>query len=159
MRLGPVSYLDCLVFCMLLAPQLIWHVGLFSTGYCVLQMLPFFCTYASPRCSYEVMQVTDGIKVIKLPASFVYERYLLPLKRRTSFVKRASPFEDFVVRCIRHAFANLPPHIGRVFFSKQVALPFLKLRLLRHGYIRSPISWREHREVRLPTPVSYPGTC
>jgi len=49
MILGPMSYLDCLVFCILLAPQLIWHVGLFSTGLCVLQMLPFFCNYASPR--------------------------------------------------------------------------------------------------------------
>ena len=41
MILGPVSYLDCLVFCVLLAPQLIWHVGLFPTTFCVLKALPF----------------------------------------------------------------------------------------------------------------------
>lgn len=41
MILGPVSYIDCLVFCLLLTPQLIWHVGLFETAFCVLGTLPF----------------------------------------------------------------------------------------------------------------------
>jgi hypothetical protein len=62
-------------------------------------------------------------------------------------VRRASLFEDVVVRCIRYAFANIPPGIGRVFFAKEVALPFLWFRLLRHGYLGSPIHWREHQEV------------
>jgi len=43
MNLGPVSYLDCIVFCLFLAPQLVWKVGLFPTVLCVLQALPFFC--------------------------------------------------------------------------------------------------------------------
>ena len=34
-----------------------------------------------------------------------------------------------------------------MFFAKEVALPFLWFRLLRHGYLGSPIHWREHREV------------
>ncbi len=34
-----------------------------------------------------------------------------------------------------------------VFFSKQVALPFLRFRMLRHGYLGSPVYWREHRYV------------
>ena len=41
MILGPVSYLDCLIFCILLAPQLVWHVGLFAMARCVAQALPF----------------------------------------------------------------------------------------------------------------------
>ena len=47
---------------------------------------------------------------------------------------------------MRHAFANLPPSIGHVFFCKQVALPFLGWRMLRHGFRSSPIHWREHRD-------------
>lgn len=41
MILGPVSYLDCLVFCVFLAPQLILDVGLFETIKVALQCLPF----------------------------------------------------------------------------------------------------------------------
>ena len=47
MLLGPVSYLDCFVFCLFLAPQLVWQVGFFETTYCVLQALPFFCKFDS----------------------------------------------------------------------------------------------------------------
>ncbi|KAK0710902.1 Alpha/Beta hydrolase protein [Lasiosphaeris hirsuta] len=126
MILGPVSYLDCLVFCLLLAPQLLWHVGLFDTLLCVLQALPFL--------------------LVKLPMSFVWERYLCPRRHRAPFVQVASPFEDFVVRCVRYAFSSIPPRIGRVFFAREVAGPFLRFRMLRHGYIKSPIHWREHHE-------------
>jgi acetyl esterase/lipase len=45
---------------------------------------------------------------------------------------------------MRYAFANVPPRIGHVFFCKQVALPFLEWRMLRHGFRSSPIHWREH---------------
>lgn len=41
MILGPVSYLDCLVFCLFLAPQLLYRVGLVETVICVIQTLPF----------------------------------------------------------------------------------------------------------------------
>ena len=44
MILGPVSYLDCIVFCTFLAPQLILNVGLFETVVTVLQVLPFLGT-------------------------------------------------------------------------------------------------------------------
>jgi acetyl esterase/lipase len=37
----------------------------------------------------------------------------------------------------------MPAFIGRVFFSKQVSLPFLRFRMLRHGYLRCPLPWRE----------------
>lgn len=45
MNLGPVSYLDCIVFCVFLAPQLVWRVGFFDTVFCVLQALPFVREY------------------------------------------------------------------------------------------------------------------
>ncbi|KAK0718385.1 Alpha/Beta hydrolase protein [Lasiosphaeria miniovina] len=124
MILGPVSYLDCIVFCILLAPQLIWRVGLFETLACVLRALPFL--------------------IVELPTAFIRDRYLVRRKHRSPFVQRASPFEDFVIRCVRYAFTNIPPKVGRVFFSKQVARPFLRFRMLRHGYLRPPISWSEH---------------
>ncbi|KAK3956871.1 alpha/beta-hydrolase [Pseudoneurospora amorphoporcata] len=123
MILGAVSYLDCIVFCIFLAPQLIWNVGLVPTIKCLLEALPFV--------------------LFKLPMQFIYERWLISCDKRPPFVRNASPFEDFVIRCVRYAFANIPPNIGRVFFSKQVALPFLRFRMLRHGYLRSPVHWRE----------------
>ena len=67
----------------------------------------------------------------------------MPKKNRSPFVKQASPFQDFVIRCVRYAFARFPAKIGRVFFSKPVALPFTRFRMLRHGLLHSPISWRE----------------
>lgn len=58
MILGPVSYLDCIVFCLFLAPQLILDAGLFETTVVVLEALPFlrmcifmlFITQLTPGC-------------------------------------------------------------------------------------------------------------
>ncbi|KAK3995939.1 Arylacetamide deacetylase-like protein [Cladorrhinum sp. PSN332] len=122
----PISYLDCIVFCIFLTPQLIWHAGFFETVWCMLQALPFF--------------------LVELPIGFLHDRYFLPAEKQSLFIRRSSLFEDFVIRCVRYAFGNVPAKIGRVFFSKEVALPFLKFRLLRHGYFGYPIHWREHRE-------------
>lgn len=58
-------------------------------------------------------------------------------------MQHATFFQDLVIRCVRFAFKTLNPGIGRIFFSKQVALPFFRFRMLRHGYGRSPIYWRE----------------
>ncbi|KAK0645908.1 Alpha/Beta hydrolase protein [Cercophora newfieldiana] len=128
MILGPVSYLDCLVFCILLAPNLLWYVGLTDTLVCVLKALPFL--------------------LFELPVSFVWERYLCRPEERSLFVQKATPFEDFVIRCVRYAFANVPPRIGRVFFSETVARPFLQFRLLRRGFLKSPICWAKYEDVR-----------
>ena len=81
--------------------------------------------------------------VIQLPYGFIRERYLVTNRGKPSFVKQASPFQDFVIRCVRYAFAHFPSNIGRVFFSKSVALPFLRFRMLRQGYLKSPVTWRE----------------
>jgi hypothetical protein len=83
-----------------------------------------------------------------LPFSFLYERFFVSREQRAPFVQVASPFEDFVVRCVRYAFAKLPPKVGRVFFSKAVALPFLRFRMLRHGYLKCPVHWNEFSDVR-----------
>ena len=81
--------------------------------------------------------------VFQLPYAFISERYLTSKKDRSPFIRQASPFQDFVIRCVRYAFAYFPARIGRVFFSKPVALPFMRFRMLRHGFVHSPITWRE----------------
>ncbi|KAI0816271.1 Alpha/Beta hydrolase protein [Xylaria sp. FL0064] len=145
MIFGPISYLDCIVFCIFLAPQLVIHVGLFDTISVVLQCLPFL--------------------LLELPYSFIRERYLLKYEERSPFVQQASPFEDFVIRCVRYAFANLHPSVGRVFFSKPVALPFLRFRMLRHGYVKSPVYWHEYRDKSfrgiwiMQDPTKQPDLC
>ncbi|KAL1301554.1 hypothetical protein AAFC00_005792 [Neodothiora populina] len=123
MMLNQISYLDCLAFLVFLAPQLLIHVGLYEVLKCVLRALPFF--------------------VIKLPFRFVRERYFTRYEDKTPFCQHASPFQDFVIRCVRYAFAYIPASIGKVFFSRPVALPFLYWRMLRHGVSRSPIPWQE----------------
>ncbi|KAI1661779.1 alpha/beta-hydrolase [Daldinia decipiens] len=145
MILGSVSYLDCIVFCVFLAPQLIIHAGLLETVLVGLQCLPFL--------------------LFQLPFELIRERYFVGYEQQSPFVQKASPFEDLVIRCVRYAFANIPPEIGRVFFSKPVALPFLKFRMLRHGYLRCPIYWHEHNHKRfkglwiIKDPTAKPDVC
>jgi len=122
--LGPISALDCIAFCVFLAIQLPLQVGLFETLRCLIPCLPFL--------------------LVKLPLQFLTTRYLTASQRQPPFVTTASAFEDFVIRCVRYAFANIPPKVGRVFFSRSVALPFLRFRLLRHGWLHSPVHWREY---------------
>ena len=159
---GPISYLDCVVFCILLAPQLILQAGLVPTIRCVWEALPFVCTFLV-LCLTRVLRSTPLLclyakpkagadneiwhKVLKLPIQFIFERWVLPYEYRSRFVQKASPFEDYVIRCVRYAFANIPPNIGRVFFSKQVALPFFKYRVLRHGYWECPMRLTEYNTV------------
>ncbi|KAK4448564.1 Alpha/Beta hydrolase protein [Podospora aff. communis PSN243] len=126
MNLGPVSYLDCLVFCILLALNLLWYAGLADTVICVVRALPFL--------------------LFELPVSFIRERYLRWPEERSLFVQKATPFEDFVIRCVRYAFANISPQVGCVFFTETVARPFLRFRMFRHGYMRSPVCWMKHAE-------------
>jgi len=161
MILGPISLLDCFVFLVFLAPQLIIKVGFFPTLFCGLQALPFLRMYlpiklgllstlfislfysslvsSKPSCWFSL--------VVKLPLGLIYERILLSRKSRSPFAQQATFFEDFIIRLVRYAFAEIPASIGRVFFSKPVALPFLRFRMLRHGYFTSPIHWHEVKQV------------
>jgi hypothetical protein len=44
MILGPISLIDCFVFCFYLAPQLLRQAGFFPTALVVLKAIPFLCT-------------------------------------------------------------------------------------------------------------------
>lgn len=122
MILGAISLVDCAVFVVFLIPNLFVQTGLYQTLLLV-NVLPFL--------------------LFRLPHQMLRERYFTKKERQTPFVKSATFFQDLVIRCVRYAFANMPVRIGRVFFSKWVAYPFLKFRLLRHGYLESPISYQE----------------
>ncbi|KAF2187288.1 alpha/beta-hydrolase [Zopfia rhizophila CBS 207.26] len=126
MILGQISYLDCVVFLVFLTPQLLLHVGFWRTAILLLRALPSLT-----------------VQVILLPYQFIRERYLIPIEYRSPFVQRATVFQDIVIRCVRYAFASMPAFLGHVFFSKPVALPFLRFRMLRHGIFTRPLAWHE----------------
>ncbi|KAH7374290.1 Alpha/Beta hydrolase protein [Pyrenochaeta sp. MPI-SDFR-AT-0127] len=126
MILGQISYLDCIAFLVFLAPQLLLQIGIIPILTWLIPVLP----YLAP-------------KALVIPFQFLRERYFVPYEHRTPFVKKATPFQDLVIRFVRYAFANMPAFLGRVFFSKPVSLPFLRFRMLRHGIVTSPIRWTE----------------
>lgn len=84
---------------------------------------------------------------LRLPKQLIKERYLTKKEQQPPFVQRATLFQDVVIRCVRYAFSDIPAAVGKVFFSKWVALPFIKFRMLRHGIWKTPIYWREVNEV------------
>ncbi|OQO11053.1 hypothetical protein B0A48_05308 [Cryoendolithus antarcticus] len=127
MILDQIAWSDCLVFLLCLVPQLPIKVGLFETIKCGLTALPFL--------------------LLRLPYQLVRERYFTRHDQKNPFVRQATLFQDLVIRCVRYAFARIPASIGKVFFSKPVALPFFYFRLLRNGHFHCPTFWREiHRE-------------
>jgi hypothetical protein len=146
MILTQISYLDCLVFLIFLAPQLLFHVGLWRTARWLIGAIPLLG--AHKMSSHQTKFLLIILKAVELPFGFVKERYFTPFKARSPFVQRATLFQDLVIRCVRYAFACMPAYIGRVFFSKAVALPFLRFRMLRHGYLQSPVKWHEVNQVR-----------
>lgn len=148
LHLGAVSYLDCLVFLLLLAPQLLWHVGLVATASCALLAVPFLGSPLTRPPSH--IQFYADSSTVTLPLTIIKERHWQ--KERGLFIQRATFFEDLVIRCVRYAFANVPTNIGRVFLSKGVALPFFWFRMMRRGYLGAPVHWHEYQEVRLHRP-------
>lgn len=93
----------------------------------------------------DIRVYTDSDSVLRLPFDIVRERYLTVAKHQLSFIRRTTLFQDLIIRCMRYAFSNIPSRITRVFFTRDIVLPFLKFRMLRHGYfkqLRRPI-WRE----------------
>ncbi|OAK97081.1 alpha/beta-hydrolase [Phaeosphaeriaceae sp. SRC1lsM3a] len=126
MILSQISYLDCIAFLVFLAPQILIQIGPIPVLKWLIPSLPWLVP-----------------KVFAIPYQFIRERFFAPYENRSPFVKKATPFQDFVIRFVRFAFANMPAFIGRTFFSKAVSLPFLRFRMLRHGYVTSPIRWTE----------------
>lgn len=92
----------------------------------------------------RLLQANSHDTVVRLPYEFITDRYLTHPSQQLAFTQTATVFEDIVIRCVRYAFANIPAKVGRVFFGKHVALPFTRWRMLRHGYIRSPVHYREY---------------
>lgn len=123
MILGEISTLDCIVFLVLLAPQLLIQVGPIPVLKWLIPQLPSLA--------------------VAIPFQFIWGRYFTAHERRSPFVQKATPFQDLVIRFIRFAFGNMPAFLGRVFFSKPVSLPFLRFRMLRHGIVTAPIRWTE----------------
>ncbi|EDU42765.1 repeatmulti-domain protein [Pyrenophora tritici-repentis] len=126
MILSQISYLDCVAFLVFLAPQLLIQIGIIPLLTWLVPALPSIVS-----------------KVLVIPYQFVRRRFLIPYEHRSPFVKKATPFQDLVIRFVRYAFANMPAFLGRVFFSKAVSLPFLRFRMLRHGIFTSPLRWTE----------------
>ncbi|KAF1937404.1 alpha/beta-hydrolase [Clathrospora elynae] len=123
MILSQISYVDCFAFLVFLAPQLLIQIGIFPILKWLVPALPSL--------------------VVVIPYQFLRERFFTPYEQRAPFIKKATPFQDIVIRFVRYAFANMPAFLGRVFFSKPVSLPFLRFRMLRHGIVTSPIRWTE----------------
>ncbi|OBT55842.1 hypothetical protein VE04_03750 [Pseudogymnoascus sp. 24MN13] len=129
MILGPITIVDCFVFVFLLFPQQLLHNGLFDLITCGLRTLPFL--------------------FIKLPISIVNDRYLLGRFTTKPFARRATLFEDAVVRCVHYGFTNIKPPIARIFFVKGVSWPFLRYRMLRHGYLFLPVHLEDIKQESL----------
>jgi acetyl esterase/lipase len=125
MNLGSVSLVDCAVFVLFLVPQLILQAGLLPTLTTTLKALPFV--------------------LFTLPTQLVQARWRTQHKNQVDDVKRLrlSFFQDVVLRCVKWAFKNVPFDVARVFFARQVAMPFLWFRILRHGYRSFPAHLRE----------------
>ncbi|KAH7076111.1 Alpha/Beta hydrolase protein [Paraphoma chrysanthemicola] len=123
MILSQISYLDCFAFLVFLAPQILLQIGILPVLKWLVPVLPWL--------------------VLVVPYQFIRDRLFVPHEHRTPFVQKATPFQDVVIRFVRFAFANMPAFIGRTFFSKAVSLPFLRFRMLRHGFVTSPIRWTE----------------
>ncbi|KIX07910.1 uncharacterized protein Z518_02564 [Rhinocladiella mackenziei CBS 650.93] len=123
MILGPINGIDCVAFVVFLIPQLLYQADILLVATVSLRVIPFL--------------------VLQLPYQLVRERYFTKRDQRSPFTQHATIFQDIVVRCVRYAFANIPASVGRVFFSKWVAHPFFRFRLLRHGYLRCPMFYRE----------------
>jgi acetyl esterase/lipase len=141
MILSQISYLDCVAFLVFLAPQLLIQIGIVPLLTWLIPALPSLGKlHHSPRVNILMLIAP---KAVAIPYQFIRGRFFVPHEHRAPFVKKATPFQDLVIRFVRYAFANMPAFLGRVFFSKAVSLPFLRFRMLRHGIVTSPIRWTE----------------
>ncbi|CAO2651488.1 Nn.00g040580.m01.CDS01 [Neocucurbitaria sp. VM-36] len=141
MILNQISYLDCIAFLVFLAPQLLIQIGLVPILTWLIPALPHLGKL--PILTLPGLLMLKALKAVLIPYQFIRERFFIPHEHRTPFVRKATPFQDVVIRFVRYAFANMPAFLGRVFFSKAVSLPFLRFRMLRHGIVTSPIRWTE----------------
>ncbi|RPB22255.1 alpha/beta-hydrolase [Terfezia boudieri ATCC MYA-4762] len=124
MLLGKVTFIDIAVFLVFLSWHLLTDVGLYYATCEAINALPFLVT--------------------ELPIQVLYERYLSSPEHRLAWTLKSSLFQDVVIHCVRYAFTNIDPKVGRVFLSKNVALPFLRFRMWRHApQTAARVVWRE----------------
>lgn len=77
MILGQISYLDCLIFLILLAPQLLIEINVIQLAVCVLSALPFICeTLTSPVLQHMIPRLTNS-KSSYFRIRFSWKEYLL----------------------------------------------------------------------------------
>lgn len=160
MILNPVSYLDCLVFCVFLAIHLLLNVGLWRTLRHVIAGIPFLGRVLSPLAAPDPPLLSyiesDPSVAVELPAVIIRRvRFVLGLSGEpaTAFDRHATVFEALAVRCARYAHVNLPPDILQAFFHKNVTYPFLRFRMLRQLYLRSPVRWEQITEDLVSPPI------
>lgn len=137
--LPPVSLIHCIVFCIFLAPQLLLQAGVFATFSSILQALPFLA--------------------FQMPLD-VARRQLASWRRGRAEHQRPSLFEDIVLSCVCWAFINMDPRVGRVFFSRPVALPFFRFRQLMalgvSGLFRAVVSYGQSFMAYILPPFASP---
>lgn len=78
-----------------------------------------------------------------MPYQLIQERYFTQQNEKSPFSRNATFFQDLVIRCVRYAFACIPASVGREFFGKYVSIPFIRFRMLRQGYLFSPVAYRD----------------
>lgn len=90
MILGQISYLDCVVFVIFLAPQLLFNVNIFLLLFCVLRAFPFFCK------SFIVLNIIVGLMLIIFSLStsvwLHFREILHPKKTPISFCEASISF-------------------------------------------------------------------
>lgn len=73
MILGQISYLDCLVFLIVLAPQLLLHVNIIELLICVLKALPFVSElHLWSFGQHDLRMSSPPITVSTLPRKILY---------------------------------------------------------------------------------------
>ncbi|CAK7215692.1 hypothetical protein SCUCBS95973_002564 [Sporothrix curviconia] len=93
--LPPVSPIDCAVFCIFLAPQLLLQAGPRATFACILRALPFL--------------------VFQMPVDVARRQWTARRQRQQQQQgQRPSIFEDIVLCCVRWAFVHTPPRFRQL---------------------------------------------
>jgi hypothetical protein len=75
---------------------------------------------------------------LELPLRWLRDHLWTRQTERPPFVQRATFFEWIVTRCVKWAFTNMDPEVGRVFLGPTVASRFLGFRMFHNLYWSNP---------------------
>ncbi len=118
MQQHAITSIDCGVFLLLLIPNLLRNVAFLELTLFSAQCLPFL--------------------LLELPAKTAWHRVVRP--HDEPFYDGL--FQEVVFRCVKYCFRCMPCKFGRVFFSKEVAMPFWRYRFWAHEG-QTPFTWTE----------------